>query len=170
MRQTVAMIDRAALDGSDIIVLSELCAHRHMPAEVAHERAEAIPGPITERIGAAPPPAGVVVGAANTVNLREDAGRGLAPTVWDLDPLNLTAAVLYFHANTGKLISVLALRDSTYPSAAGSPGAGITQRAEGDRPIVEGDFSAVFDAQGNRVAGATSSVSISADGAVEVDG
>jgi len=51
--QAIETIDRAALDGGDLIVLSELCAHRHMPAPAAHERAEAIPGPITERIGAA---------------------------------------------------------------------------------------------------------------------
>jgi len=53
VHQAIEMIDCAALDGGDIIVLSELCAHRHMPAEVAHDRAEPVPGPITERIGEA---------------------------------------------------------------------------------------------------------------------
>jgi len=51
LRQAGEVLDRAALDGGDLIVLSELCAHRHLPAQVAHERAEPVPGPITERLG-----------------------------------------------------------------------------------------------------------------------
>jgi len=113
-------------------------------------------------------PAVVLVEAAKIVNLREDAGRGLAATVWDLDALDLTAAVLYFHTGTGKLVSVMALRDTTYPSGAGSPGAAVSQRAEGDRLVVEGDFSAAFDAQGERVAGdGTTRVVLGAGGEVE---
>ncbi len=112
-------------------------------------------------------PAGVVVEATKIVNLREDAGRGREPTVWDLDPLGVTAAMLYFDPDTGKLVSVLALDDANYPSAAGSPRAAVTQRADGDRLIVEGDFSAVFDAEGRNVApDGAARVTLGADGAV----
>ncbi len=111
-------------------------------------------------------PVGFLVEANEIVNLREDAGRGLDPTVWDLDALNLTAAVLYLDTRTGKLISVLALDDATYPSATGSPGAAVTERAEGADLLVSGTFPAVFDASGHRVAGASSRVTIGADGAV----
>ena len=51
LRQAQDMIDRAALDGGDIICLSELFAHRNMPTEQALGRAEPIPGPITDAIG-----------------------------------------------------------------------------------------------------------------------
>ena len=51
--QAIATIDMAAQDGGDLIVLSEILAHRHMPAPEAHERAEPVPGPITERLGEA---------------------------------------------------------------------------------------------------------------------
>ncbi len=114
-------------------------------------------------------PAGVAVEAAKIVNLREDAGRGLEPKVWDLDPLGATAVILYFDPYSGKLISVLALDDATYPSAVGSPGAGVTRRVEGDRLIVEGHFSAVFDADGRNVApDGTARVTLDADGSITV--
>ena len=51
MRQALGMIDRAACDGGDIICLSELFAHRHLPKEEQLARAESIPGPITDAIG-----------------------------------------------------------------------------------------------------------------------
>ena len=52
LRQAREMIDRAALEGGDIICLSELFAHRNIvPKKRAPERAEPIPGPITEAIG-----------------------------------------------------------------------------------------------------------------------
>jgi len=100
---------------------------------------------------------GVVVEADEIVNLREDAGRGRPPTVWDLDPLNAGALAMYFSTHTGKLVSVLALRDVVY-SAADGAGAALRQRAEGGRLVVEGDFAAVFDAHGRDLApgGATS--------------
>ena len=94
---------------------------------------------------------GVVVEATEVVNLREDAGRGVAPTVWDLDPLNAGAIALYFSTHTGKLVSVLALRDVVYSSADGA-GPALSQHAEGGRLVVEGDFAAVFDAAGRNLA------------------
>ncbi len=96
-------------------------------------------------------PAGVLVEATRIVNLRQDAGRGREPTVWDLDPLGVTAAVLYFDACTGKLTAVLALDDTAYPSAAGQHDP-VTQRLEARALVSEGPFSAVFDAQGRNLA------------------
>ena len=51
LRQAGEMIDRAAQDGGDIVCLAELFAHRHMTKAEAIERAEPIPGPITDAIG-----------------------------------------------------------------------------------------------------------------------
>ncbi len=112
--------------------------------------------------------AGVVVEAAAIVNLREDGGRERVPTLWDFSAQTVTAAILYFNVRTGKLILVLPLRDSTYPSAAGAP-AGVTQSADGDSLVVTGSFAAVFDSSGTRVAGASSRVTIGADGAVNAN-
>ena len=108
---------------------------------------------------------GVVLEAAEVVNLREDAGRGREPTVWDLDPLDPTAVVLYFDTYTAKLISVLVLDDAAYPSAAGSPPA-VTERPDDSGIVVTGRFAAVFDSAGTRIAGPSSCVTIGADGAV----
>ncbi|GAG24962.1 unnamed protein product, partial [marine sediment metagenome] len=82
-------------------------------------------------------------------------------------PLDPGAVVLYFSAWTGKLVSVLAVRDVVYPSATGSASGLVRQRVEGDRLVVEGDFSAVFNAEGRNVAadGATV-VSLDAQGAI----
>jgi len=129
--------------------------------------------------------AGVVVEATEIVNLREDAGRGVEPITWLLDPLDAGAALLYFDADTGKLVSVLAVRESAYPAAASagarsadatSAGAAgdapaWTQSAHGDRLVVEGDFSAVFDADGrNATPDGARRVVLDASGtAVDVD-
>ncbi len=51
--QAIETIDMAAQDGGDLIVLSEAFAHRNMDKPEAIERAEPVPGPITERIGEA---------------------------------------------------------------------------------------------------------------------
>jgi len=120
--------------------------------------------PLSQTAAGGERPAGVVVEAAKIVNLREDAGRGREPTVWDLGPLGVTAAALYFDPQTGKLIAVLALDDATYPSAAGSPA--IAERPEGSGLVVTGSFTAVFDAAGNRVAGPSSQVVVAAEGPV----
>jgi len=113
--------------------------------------------------------AGVVVEATEIVNLREDAGRGLAPTIWQLDPLNAGAVLLYFDANAGKLTSVLAVRDVAYPSAAGSAADAVRQRTEGGRLVVAGDFAAVFDAEGRNVApGGATHVALDRDGKATV--
>ena len=113
-------------------------------------------------------PAGVLVEATRIVNLREDAGRGCEPTVWDLDPLGTTAAALYFDPNSGSLITVMALDDAAYPSAAGAPPGGMEQPG-GSGMTVTGSFAAVFDAAGNRIAGPSSQVTIGADGAVSAN-
>jgi len=94
---------------------------------------------------------GVLVEAAEIVNLKQDAGRGLEPTTWLFDAHDPGAALLYFNADTGKLVSVLLAQDSVYPSAAGTGGA-ISQSVEGEGLVIQGRFSAVYDAQGDLVA------------------
>ena len=96
-------------------------------------------------------PAALLVEADEIVNLREDAGRGREPTVWDLDALNCTAAVLYFGITDGKLVAVMPLRDTAYPSAAGARDP-VARRLEAGVLVTEGPFSAVFDAHGHNVA------------------
>jgi len=96
-------------------------------------------------------PAALLVEADEIVNLREDAGRGREPTVWDLDALNCTAAVLYFGNLDGKLVAVMPLRDTAYPSAAGARDP-VARRLEAGALVTEGPFSAVFDAQGHNLA------------------
>jgi len=95
--------------------------------------------------------AGVLIEANEIVNLREDVGRGCEPTVWDLDPLNPGAVVLYFSTDDGRLVSALTVDDSTYPSAAASARA-PTVTSEGDAIVVQGVFSGVFDARGRNLA------------------
>ena len=113
---------------------------------------------------------GVVVEAAEIVNLKEDAGRGVPPVTWQLDPLNSGAAVLYFGAFSGKLVAVLPVRDVVSPTATGSPAAGIRQRVESGRLVVEGDFAAVFDAQGHNRAPTGAARATISDGEVLVAG
>ena len=124
--------------------------------------------PLSQTAAGGERPAGVVLEATKIVNLREDAGRGLDATVWDLDPLGVTAAILYFDPETGKLVTVLALDDAAYPSDAGAPAA-VAEQADGPGLVVTGRFAAVFDASGNRIAGAASSVTVGADGAVSAN-
>ena len=113
-------------------------------------------------------PVGVLVEAATIVNLREDAGRGEEPTVWDLDPLGVGAAVLYFDGMSGKLISVLAVDDAVYPSAAAAAPA-VRASADGAGTIVVGAFSAVFDARGRNLAPrGASRVALGADGGISL--
>ena len=57
---------------------------------------------------------GVVVEAADIINLREDGGRGEPTLLWQLDPLNATAVLLYFDGTTGKLLSVLVDANNAY--------------------------------------------------------
>ncbi len=108
---------------------------------------------------------GVVVEANEIVNLREDAGRGRDPTVWQLDPLDPGAVVMFFDTDDGSLQSVLAVDDAVYPSGSGATSV-VQQRTEGGRLVVEGSFSTVFDGEGNRVAADASAVTISAEGGV----
>ena len=109
---------------------------------------------------------GVVVEAADIVNLREDGGRARPSVLWQLDPLDATAVLLYFHFETGKLLAALVLRDQTYPSGTGTPADAVTQRLAAGATIVEGEFAAVFDGTGARIADGAALVRI-ADGAVE---
>lgn len=51
--QAAEMIDRAAMDGSDLVCMPEIFAQRHLPIEQWGEFAEPIPGPTTDAVGAA---------------------------------------------------------------------------------------------------------------------
>jgi len=110
--------------------------------------------------------AGVLVDG-QVANLREDAGRGREPIVWELGSMDVGAAILYFQTHTGKLQSVLAVREHAYPTAAASDRPWRQTVSDG-RLVVEGDFAAVFDAAGHSLApqGATC-VCLGADGAPE---
>jgi len=70
LRQAREMIDRAALDRPDIICLSETFAHRHLDKPEALDRAQPIPGPITDRLGEAAREHGCYL----TANLYEELG------------------------------------------------------------------------------------------------
>jgi len=70
LRQAREMIDRAALDGPDVICLSETFAHRHLDKSEALDRAEPIPGPITDRLGEAAREHGCYL----TANMYEELG------------------------------------------------------------------------------------------------
>ncbi|MGC9318636.1 MAG: carbon-nitrogen hydrolase family protein [Armatimonadota bacterium] len=52
-RQAAEMIDRAALDGSDLVCMPEIFAQRHFPFEECEQWAETIPGPTTDAVGEA---------------------------------------------------------------------------------------------------------------------
>ncbi len=112
--------------------------------------------------------AAVLVEANEIVSLREDAGRGRQAALWQLDPLDATAVVLYFSIWTGKLVAVMTIADEVYPSSTGSNGSPVIQRIEGDATMVEGNFSAVFGGSGERLAGAASAVRITADDVIVV--
>ncbi len=94
--------------------------------------------------------AAVKISAPYLVNIVQDAGPGETVERWPLSG-EPSAALLMFDADTGKVSSVLALQDATLPAAAG-PRTGPTFREEGDRTIVEGPFSAVYDSTGELVA------------------
>ncbi len=70
LRQARKIIDRAARDGGDIICLSEIFAHRQMAPAEAHDRAEPIPGPITDQLGEAAREHGCYL----TANMYEESG------------------------------------------------------------------------------------------------
>ena len=108
-------------------------------------------------------PLGVLVEAAEIVNLREDGGRGRSPVLWQLDPLDATAVALYFHWETGKLLAVMTIADQNYPAGAGASRSSLTQRVERGTLVAEGSFAAVFDASGARIADAASAVRIADD-------
>ncbi len=112
--------------------------------------------------------AGVEVSAAKIANLREDNGLGEAPTAWDFSAMNAGMVLLYFNGYTGRLTSVLPVKDSVYSSAAdGGQASTYSSVADGDGVRVSGAFAAVFDAQGHNLApsGATS-VTLDAEGQV----
>ncbi len=90
--------------------------------------------------------------AGEIVNLREDTGINMRPIKWDFDAENPTSAILYFNSATGKLVSVLLNRSSTYPSSAADPPGDVGHSVIGSRTQVTGDFSAVYDADGGLVA------------------
>jgi len=123
--------------------------------------------PLASPAQSPPTPIGVVVEAAEVVNVREDGGRGNTPVLWQLDALDPTAAILYFDPWSGKLQSVLVVADQSYPTGARAAGPVVTQRAEGGALVAEGSFVAVLDGTGARIADAASVVRL-ADGAVTV--
>lgn len=96
--------------------------------------------------------AAVRLRAGEIVNLREDTGIGMPPIKWDFDPQNATSAILYFNSQTGKLVTVLLNRSSTYP-ASSTGDADVTHTVSGGRTQVAGDFAAVYDDTGALVAG-----------------
>ena len=136
------------------------------PADLPSLRVSPLMEPATT-YGPGDTPVGVVVQANEIVSLREDGGRGRDTIRWQLDPLDVTAAVLYFESWTGKLVAVMTIADQSYPTSAGSAAVAVSQRVEGGALVVEGQFAAVFDATGARVADAVSAVRI-ADDAVTV--
>ena len=54
-------------------------------------------------------------------------------------------------------------------SAAGASPAAVSERPDGNRLVVQGRFSAVFDGNGRRVSGPASQVTIGPDGAAGVE-
>ena len=112
--------------------------------------------------------AGIEVSATKIANLREDAGLGEAPNVWDFNAENAGMVLMYFNGYTGKLTTVLPIKDVAFPTAAGSAQAApYSCSAAGDGSTVTGAFAAVLDADGRNLApsGATS-VTLDAEGQV----
>ncbi len=95
--------------------------------------------------------AGIEVSAAEVVNLYEDAGLGVSPSLWDLSALDVGMTLLYFDNDTGKLVSVLVVEDTVLPSAQGAVGA-YQVSTEGDQTVLKGHFAAVYDDQGHNLA------------------
>jgi len=59
--------------------------------------------------------------------------------------------LLYFDNDTGKLVSVVAVRDTAIPSAQGAAGA-YQVSTEGNQTVLRGHFAAVYDDQGQNLA------------------
>ena len=113
-------------------------------------------------------PLAVLVEASAIANLREDGGRGRDSVVWQFDPANPSAVVLYLSSETGKLLSALVLADQASPANADACWAAVTHRTEAGALVVDGSFAGVYNADGRRIARAASSVHIDADGGVTV--
>ncbi len=122
--------------------------------------------PLQQTAQAPPTATGVVVEANEIVNLREDGGRGHPPIIWDLNALDPTAAVLYFHPWTGKLVSVMVIDDTSYPAGTDAPAQAVRESLRGGTLVVEGDFAAVFDADGRRISQGATRVTIDPEGAI----
>jgi hypothetical protein len=122
----------------------------------------------TAQITAFPSMPGVEVSAKKIPNLREDAGWDKPAKVWNFSTLNPGMLLLYFNPETGKLVTVVPVRDVVYPSAAGSASSAPYEvTAAGDGVQLTGSFSGVFDAEGRNLAeSGASSVTLGADGQV----
>lgn len=94
---------------------------------------------------------GVVVSAPDMYYVEEDAGMGLPPTVWDFSGLTSRTAVLYFNAESGKLVAVMDMGDSVY-TASTDGGVCISQEQRGPNAVVRGDFRRVYDSAGELIA------------------
>jgi Tol biopolymer transport system component len=92
--------------------------------------------------------------------LHQDAGPG-EDTMWNFKSLQATAAVVHLDAQSGKVASVIVLKDSVYPSAEGGPA--VTESVEGATTVVRGPIRAVYGANGELVAEGDI-------GTVEIDG
>jgi dipeptidyl aminopeptidase/acylaminoacyl peptidase len=122
----------------------------------------------TAQMAAVPSMPGVEVSAKKIPNLREDAGWGKPAKVWDFTSLNPGMLLLYFNSETGKLATVVTVKDSAYSSAVGRA-SDTTYRVNpaGDGVQLTGSFSGVFDAEGRNLAeSGASSVTLGADGQV----
>jgi len=140
-----------------------LCAYTHVGymsfVRVGVAAADADSVQITGLPDAARLLAVAVVEADAIVNLREDAGRGNPPTVWQFGTPAPGAVILHFHPLSGKVVAALTSDDTVLPSAASARDL-VSYTTRGDTVIAEGAFTAVFDGAGNRVAGAASQVAI----------
>ncbi len=102
-------------------------------------------------------PQGVVVCEVRSGNLRrvlEDNGPGLVKTVWVLEQNNVApgAALIVFNARTGKVGSVIALKDQVGSAAASGP---VVEMDDG-KLVVRGAAMTVYDGRGRQVSAAAS--------------
>ncbi len=87
--------------------------------------------------------AGMKVVASKINNVQEDLGRGLSPRTWDLTGWPKTgAALVLFSAEKGKVVSVVASADTALDTASTE----LTVELSGGRLILQGSFTAVYDA------------------------
>ncbi len=89
--------------------------------------------------------------AGHVRRIFEDNGPGIPRTVWVLETSSYVpgAALIVFNTTSGKVASVVALRDQVGSSAAAGPRVAL----EGGKLVIHGDALVVYDARGQRVTG-----------------